>query len=78
MTKQENMDLSFQVKEYGATNPLPHIIEALPEGKRISFLVGDSDTLYLTLKNEHDESEAHAVADYLRKHIKGVLLLRFE
>jgi hypothetical protein len=53
----ERMEISFHKTEYG-DSPSKQIIEIDPSGKRLSFLTGDSDTLYLYLRNESDIEKA--------------------
>ncbi len=65
--KSERMEVSFRVKEYG--EPIKLIIEIEPKGKWLSILSGDSDTLYLYLKDKSSTKKAHDVAKYLRENI---------
>lgn len=75
MAKTERIKVSFHVKEYG-DSPMRHFIEVEPHG-RLPFLTGDSDTMYLELRNNTSMEEAQRVAKYLRDNITEITLLTF-
>ncbi|MDQ7818514.1 MAG: hypothetical protein RDU14_15925 [Melioribacteraceae bacterium] len=71
MKTSERMEVSFHVKEYGEPSNKP-IIEIEPKGKWLSILSGDSDTLYLYLKDEYSMEKAYDIAKYLRENISAL------
>ena len=75
MAKTERIGVSFHVKEYG-NKPMRHFIEVEPAG-RLPFFSGDSDTMYLELRNNTTMEEAQRVAKYLRENITEITLLTF-
>jgi len=76
-SNSERMEISFHVKEYG-DSPCKPIIEIEPSGKRLSFLTGDSDTLYLYLRDESSIEKAQNIAEYLRENIAALGLVSFK
>lgn len=76
MASTESMKVSFRVKEYGTSTPLPYIIEVESGSKPLSILAGESDTLYLRLRKENDEKEAYQVVKFLREHIAEIVLVK--
>ena len=75
MPTTELMKASFTVREVGLDH-MP-IIEIEPEGKRLSVLMTDNDTLYLALQQDVTIDDAHSIATYLRNNVTGVSLLRY-
>ena len=71
----ESMKASFDVGEVGS-DPKP-IIRIEPHGERLSVLVTDSDTLYLTLRENVTLADSETIAKYLREHLTGVALLKY-
>ncbi len=72
----ESMKASFNVGEVGI-DPKPIIRVEPYRGHRLSVLVDDSDTLYLTLRENVTLADAEAIAKYLRENLTGVALLRY-